>query len=295
MKSIIESKKILICLPNEINLDTYVSAYTICAGLKGDLGKEVDIASPMEISSKFLEVLPMENTKQLTKLPPRKFVIEFKNQKSKVKTIQWNQEGEKLNFFVTMEKGNLNTQEFESSIAGSNYDLIILIGVDNISQLAHIYTENKEIFTESQLVSIGGKLALENVNIAMQVDDKLISISEDTFGFIQKMNLKLEKNKANALLAGLFATTNNFKKNIIDAQTYSIASELIKAGATNEAAQSIVDRTSKSNNQTPTSETIPNFQNTQDRPLIQNPNNQIAQQTSANPNLVQTTNEPRNQ
>lgn len=251
MKYIQDSKKILVCVPANLTADSYISAHIVASSLKKELNKEVEIASMNQIPQNFLSALPIQDIKLLNKLPPRKFVIELKNQKSKVKSIQWDQSEDKLNFFVTMENGNLNTEDFSAKLSGANYETIILVGVNNISELGEIYSESKEVFAAANILSIGGKVAIEGKQVDLQIDEKNTSVCEDTFLFMQRMGNKIDNQAASNLLCGIFELTDNFKKNIANPQTFIIAADLMKLGATNEEAQKLLQKFSNDLAQNP--------------------------------------------
>jgi|GEM_PF-3013502 len=243
MKPLQESKKILVCISNQPKLDSHIALYLIVTGLSREMNKDVQIGSVNKIPQKYMQALPIDNTKIINKLPPKKFVLEFKNQKDKVKNIQWNQEGDSVNFYISMDKGKFDGSTFNLRTMGSDYETIILIGVSNVSELGSIYNENKDVFKEANIITVGGKPAIEGSTVTPEIDEKHSSVAEDTYIFMQKYGLKIDANAASMLLAGIFDSTKNFKKNIIDPKTYITCAELIRRGGSNEQAQALIVRT----------------------------------------------------
>lgn len=243
MKSLNDSKKVLVVAPAKMDLDQYIALHSIATGLKTDLNKEVHIGVQNKVNQNFLTALPLEGINVLNVLPPKKFLIEFPGQKNKVKTLQWNQENDKVNFFVSMEKGDFAGGMPNIKVTGSDYETIVMVGVNTLADMGTIYQNSKEVFEGVNIVSVGGKAQGEGLKIETVVDDKNSCVSEDAYNFINKYGMKISDRKATALLAGIFKATNNFKKNLIDAKTFITAADLMKKGATNEASQRIIDQT----------------------------------------------------
>jgi nanoRNase/pAp phosphatase (c-di-AMP/oligoRNAs hydrolase) len=251
MQSIKESKKILVTTPSRPNIDNYVSVYSIVTKLKKDLNKEVDIGIDGRFPTNFLSRLNLSNIKIINKLPPRKFIIELPKQQEKVENIQWSQEDDKLNLFVSMTKGNLNAENMRAKVVGSDYGAIIVVGANSIEELGELYNSGKDTFNEANVVSIGGRIKKEGIKVDLEVDEKHSSVSEDTYNFLKKIGPNFDTDVASALLAGIFFSTNNFKKDIKDPKTYITASELVKAGGQNTMAQDILEKTRPYTNEQP--------------------------------------------
>lgn len=249
MKSLSDSKKLLIVSAATPTFEQYSALYALTTSLKEFSAKEVHIGVSNQISPKFKEALNLGNVKELTKLPPRKYLIEFPSQGDKVKGIQWNQEDDKLKFYVRMERGKFNSGNPKIETVGSDYETIIFVGVNNVSELGNIYSESKDVFKEANVISIGGKVEGEGFNVKQEFDNKSLTVAEDMYQFLIKNNMRVDGKIANALLAGIFFASNGMREDVNDAQTYMLMAELIKKGAKNSEANKIVDQIKSNSSQ----------------------------------------------
>ena len=247
MTSLQNSKKILVTTSPDLTIDKYIAIHTIATSLKSDLNKEVHIGISKNPSDKFTNILPMKGIKIINKLSPKKYLLEFRGQKNKVKNIQWNQENDKLNFYLTMGQGEFNSSDHSIKITGSDYQMVIMVGVNNLSELGAIFQEGKEVMKSAEIISVGGKIKDEPLKIGEEIDEKHSSISEDTYFFMQKFNLKINANRATNLLAGIFSATDNFNKNLRDPKTFITCAELIRKGGSNEIASKLFDNNQNQN------------------------------------------------
>lgn len=243
MKTLQESKKVLICTTDKPKLDHFAAMQVIATALRDDAKKEVSIGMAGKFSEKMLSALPLRDIKILNKLPPKKFVLEFKNQKNKVKTIQWNQEAETVNFYVSMENGDFANATPTFKTMGADFESVIFVGVNSVAELGTLYTENKEAFQNVNIISVGGKIQGDGMKISTEADEKSSSVSEDAYNFMQKNGLKQDKPRASALIAGIFQSTDNFKKNLKDPKTLIVCADLLKSGGSNEEAQRLIETT----------------------------------------------------
>lgn len=240
MKSLQDSKKVLVVTGGKPSLDKYLSTALIAKSLKSDKSKNVHIATPTKIASTYTNIMSVDDIKVLNSLPPKKFVLDFKEQKGKVKNIQWNQEADNVSFFISMEEGEFNSKNMNFRTTGSDYETIILVGIKSLDELGGIYSNSKEVFKNVNIISVGGKPQSQELKINSEIDEKHSSVSEDTYTFLQKNSISMNPTRANALLAGIFSATGNFKKNISDPRTFMVCADLMKSGATNEVASKMV-------------------------------------------------------
>ncbi|MFQ5493507.1 MAG: hypothetical protein ACE5DX_05105 [Candidatus Dojkabacteria bacterium] len=230
------AKKILLVTKKSPNFDTYISLQLLAEVIKQDLGKTVEIACESGLPKAFLSQFPLPDVKKMTSLPPKSFVLEFKNQKNKVKNIQWNQSEEKLSLYLTMQGGNLNSQNLDIRVTGADHDLIVLVGVNTIAELGNLYTTSKSLFEETDIYAIGLQPQIKLPKVKVSDYQRSTTVSEQTFEYLQTNGVKVNESRASRLLAGIFSATRNFKVNVKDAKTYEVAAKLTKSGAKNETA-----------------------------------------------------------
>lgn len=233
------AKKILLITKKNPDFDTYISLQVLAEVIKLDLNKPVELASEAELPKTFQEAVPMPEIKKMTSLPPKSFILEFKNQDNKVKNIQWNQSADKISLYVTMQQGNLKHENMNVQVTGADHDLIIIVGVNTLEELGALYANSKNIFDEARVQLFSLKPGFKLPQLKTAEADKVSSISEQVFAYLDANGVKLTNVRASRLLSGLFSATDNFKKNVRDARTYEVAARLTRLGATNEAGSNI--------------------------------------------------------
>ncbi|KXK26962.1 MAG: hypothetical protein TR69_WS6001000986 [candidate division WS6 bacterium OLB20] len=237
------AKKILLVTRKNPDFDAYISLQLLAEVIKQDLNKPVELACEAELPKQYEAVFPMPEIKRMKELPPKSFVLEFKNQENKVQNIQWNQAEDKLTLFLTMQQGDLNASNLNVQIAGTNHDLIMLIGVNSFDELGELYSKSRSIFDEARVVAFGTNPQIRQQNVKVVQGDKATSLSEQVFAYLESNGIKISEDRANRVLTGIFHATKNFKQNVTSAQTYETAARLTKIGATNETASTALART----------------------------------------------------
>jgi hypothetical protein len=237
-----EAKKILLVTRKNPDFDTYLSLQLLAEVIKQDLQKKVEFASESELPKNFQEAVPFPDIKKMTTLPPKSFILEFKNQDNKVRNIQWNQNQDKISLYVTMEQGNLNPQNLDVQITGADYDLIILVGVNSLEELGNLYLGSKLLFEETRMTVLSRKAVIKLPQAKVTDGSRVASISELIFNYLEGNGVKLSPERATRILAGIFSATENFRKNLIDARTYESAAKLTRLGATNDTASALSGR-----------------------------------------------------
>ncbi len=234
-----DAKKILLVTRKNPDFDTYLSLTLLAEVIKQDLGKKVELACESELPKNFQEAAPMPDIKKMTQLPPKSFILEFKNQENKVRNIQWNQNQDKISLYITMDQGNLKPENLDVNISGSDHDLIMLVGVNSLEELGALYQAGKNIFEESKLVVFGRRSVIKLPQAKNIESDKTSSISEQVLNYLEVNGIKLNPQRAAKVLAAIFSVTDGFKKNLADARTYENCAKLTRMGATNDAASTL--------------------------------------------------------
>jgi hypothetical protein len=178
-------------------------------------------------------------------MPPKKYKLSLENN-SPVSNVQWKQESDKLDLFVTIENGSLKQQDLKTEYAGKRYKKIFIINQDEKSNFEQeIYQNNSDLFNFGEIISIKSTTS-ENVKNTTQINDEtLTSISENMFKYIGEDNLNSKQ--STYLLAGIFEATKQFTTKIKSEECLLISAKLIQKGADNQQAASLLNK--KNDNQ----------------------------------------------
>lgn len=234
-----DSKEKILIIPNPtLKPDVFISLQTLATAYQ-EKGDTVEIALTKQVPAGYTSVMPLENTKVIDKLPPQKFLLEFPNQESKIDGMQWNQNQDTVNFYISMQNGRFSADDMNFKALGAEYATIIILGTNSLTELGNLYApETQYVFESSKVVSIGGELKDDLPNLKNEVDNKNSSLAEDTYAYMKNSGLNIDSIRAQNIFAGILLTTNNFQMDVTDAKTFITCAELMKAGAkTSEASR----------------------------------------------------------
>lgn len=234
-KQITKANNILLSFPVEWDGDAVSAAASFFVYLK-KIGKNVDLAAAK----------PNREIKQLSFLPGfseiknsldhlRRFIVSLDISKTKVSQIKYIVENNQLNFIVSPENGWFEAKDVSTKAGEFKYDLIIVIGANDLESLGSIYDQNVEFFYKTPIINISHQAANEEFGQINLIDLNCVANSELVFNLIQgEAESLINEDIATGLLAGIIIKTRNFKTGNLTPQTLMTTSELISAGARRE-------------------------------------------------------------
>ncbi|MBW7953322.1 hypothetical protein H3C67_00895 [Candidatus Dojkabacteria bacterium] len=244
------AKKILILIGNQINPDIYLSLHLLADAGKSIFGKDIEYAGARNVSETYKEVLPMPEINYLSSIPPKSFVLEFKNQKNKVENVQWSQEEDKLTLFLTMQAGDMNPANFNLKIHGANHDLVLVVGASRPEELGEFYAQAEQLFSEAEIVVFSTNPDCKFSRAKTYQPGSTSSVSEQVLIYLENQGVRINEVRATRLLSGIFSATGRFKHNLSSALTYELAARLTKYGAKNDLATKLMEQLEGANSAT---------------------------------------------
>jgi nanoRNase/pAp phosphatase (c-di-AMP/oligoRNAs hydrolase) len=234
-KQIEKANNILLSFPAEWDGDAVAAASSFFVYLK-KIGKNVDLAGAKS----------MREVKQLSFLPGfsdiknsldhlRRFIVSLDISKTKVSQIKYLVENNQLNFIVSPENGWFEASDVSTKAGEFKYDLIFVIGANDLESLGNLYDQNVEFFYKTPIINISQQAANEEFGQINLINLNCVAVSELVFNLIQAESASLiDEDIATGLLAGIIMKTRNFKTGNLTPQTLMVTSELISAGARRE-------------------------------------------------------------
>lgn len=239
-KQIAKANNILLAFSVEWDGDAVAAATSFFVYLK-KIGKNVDLAGAKpEREIKQLSFLPgfSEIKNSLDHL--RRFIVSLDISKTKVSQIKYIVENNQLNFIVSPENGWFEAKDVSTKAGEFKYDLILVIGANDLESLGSIYDQNVEFFYKTPIINISQQAASEEFGQINLIDLNCVATSELIFNLIRgEAESLIDEDIATGLLAGIIIKTRNFKTGNLTPQTLMTTSELISAGARREE---IIDR-----------------------------------------------------
>jgi len=226
-KLIEKAKKIILFVPEENHPDHIACAFALYHLLK-KMGKSPAFFQNHPLSEKlsFLEK-PEKIISDLS--GSRDFVIIFNTEKNKIIDTKTEQEENQYKIIITPEKGSIHPKDFSFIPANFKYDLIITIGAESLEKLGKIYYENTDLFFEVPKINIDNHNSNDNYGQVNLVD----SIASSPAEIIAKIALEnyenlLDKDIAQALLAGIVSATESFQQPTTTPIAMIISARLMK-------------------------------------------------------------------
>ena len=229
-----KSDSILVCLPKNPDGDAIASSLGVFLILE-KLGKKATLVCPTAIPENFLFLPASQNI--IHKLEGiKEYMISLGVERKNLEQLRYEVNDHNLNIFITAKDGDLEKRLENENIklepAKFKYDLIIILGVQDIESLGSVYDENSELFFETPIINIDHHPSNEYFGKVNLVEITASSTAEIITAIypLLKEDL-LDKKIATLLLAGIIFSTESFQNKNTTPNSLTAAASLIAAGA----------------------------------------------------------------
>lgn len=225
-----KSKKTLI-IANDNRPGDAVGAALALAGFLTALGRDTEIVCPDFHPQANLKFLPQQQLK--SKLASGgQFVISVDLTASGLKKFHYEQQAGRLDFYLTPEAAHFDERAVACYAAPFAYDLIIIIGASDLSELKGLYFDQADFFHATPKINIDFSPANEHFGDINLVNVTACSCAEIVYNLIRQINTGIiSAELATYLLYGVIAATKNFKTGNVSPKTLNLAADLIGYGA----------------------------------------------------------------
>ncbi|HDQ22442.1 MAG TPA: hypothetical protein ENN28_00530 [Candidatus Uhrbacteria bacterium] len=225
------SQKILIVFKKNFTGDALASSLAIFLLLK-KLNKQADIVCHNFIIPQNYAFLPEIDKIKSEIKGLKRFIISLEIKDNKIKDFSYDIKNEKLNIYLTPEKGTLDEEKINFKAGDYKYDLIITIDTDDLESLGEIHEQNTDFFYNTPIINIDHNPENEQYGQINLVELTKTSIAEMLFDLIENYDLKLiDSEIATCLLAGMISKTKSFRSSNVTPRVLNVASQLILNGA----------------------------------------------------------------
>ncbi|MFA6307258.1 MAG: hypothetical protein WCS88_01285 [Patescibacteria group bacterium] len=160
-----------------------------------------------------------------------KFKIILDTSKTKVKQLSYDMEDSELIIDIVPDNGIFSSQDVKTDRGEYKYDLIIVLGANDLESLGNIFSENRHFFHNRAIVNIDTSVLNENYGQVNIVEANITSIAEVSY---QVLRQDIDREIATCLLAGMIMATSSFQSPKVTPDTLDLASQLIIKGANRE-------------------------------------------------------------
>mgnify|MGYP006281363085 CR=1 FL=1 len=227
-KLIDQANSILVILDSEAEFDHKVSAASLFLSLK-EKGKKVEFLSPKALTNH--TIIGFNQLK--TDIGNRSLLISFDYDEQAVAKVSYHIDEQDQKFFlnITPKEGHepLDQETVVFEKAGSDADLIFLIGVESLEELEQLYYGYEELYQQATTVVLnesGSRYGGINLN-----SQDYSCVSEAVVSLIEGAGIGISSSAATNLFAGLNYSTDSFSDPDTTAYTFEAAAKLLRAGA----------------------------------------------------------------
>lgn len=234
-----ESKTIAVVLPDAPTIDIIGSAGALAQGLKR-LGKIVSVfraALPTPPGLTQWSGLGAESDAL------REFIISFDLTRSPVRELKYERDANRLNIVLSPTGSRIKREDVEFRYGGLSYDLAITVGVPAIEAANMSIAPVPELLHEKPILNIDaspanrgyGEINLLAENLGDPARPMIPQLLWHLLGALDARPNTPED--ATQFLSALSASTKNFHPSRATAETFFMASELLKSGANSALAR----------------------------------------------------------
>lgn len=224
---------ILIVLPDNPSVDAVASGLALSLALEKK-GFSTTVSAPSPMTVEFNRLVGVDKIRN--DLGDKNLILSFANyQADKIEKVSYNIENGLFSLTVVPKPGNLapGKENIQLNYAGMGGDLVIVVDAAYPEGLG-AFAQNKE-FVENipslNLTLLGNTPVSGWPKSIELIDASGVSISETVFQIIEALGVLVDEDLATNLFIGLEAGSNNFSASWIKPETFTLAADLIRAGA----------------------------------------------------------------
>ncbi len=222
------AKSILILLPENPDFDAVASATSLFLSLSQETGKEINVYCPSPMIVEFNRLIAVNKIKN--EIGNKNLSLTFENYNPQgIEKVSWDIDDGKFKLTV-VPKPNVappNQDQVIVTYVGVAADLVILVGGASENNFQVIKSEDLK---DVKLVHIGiNELSIPGRNVS-SLATPFSTISEVTANLIKNSGYKIEADTATNLLIGIEEGSHSFTVNNVNADTFSLVAELMRAG-----------------------------------------------------------------
>lgn len=238
------SERPLLVVPNASDLDVLAAAIAMGRVLK-TWGKQVEILIPGGKLPEALAFLPTTDLLFRADMPNlRTLGITLPVEHTKVEELTYAVENGELKINIIPKHGFWSPEQVRVSVSGYRFDLAVVIGAQNLSDLGGMANQFADFFFSTPLVSIDNQPSHSGFAAYNVVDVGAISNTEVVYNFLRTTAPDLlTKELATVLLTGMVAATRGFRSGNVTPRTLQASSELVAKGAERDVIMDKLFRT----------------------------------------------------
>lgn len=237
-KLIAAANQIAVILPEQPTVDATAAAMAIHKKLT-DSGKPAKVFSSSQNIPK-LEFIPNHPQIFSSLGASHELTIRVSGQSVLPKQLRYEKQQNDLLIYITPEaaasgqdKNQFTVADVEVIPAADAFDLLIIVGADNLESIGKLYESNTELFFHTPKVAISNKIDQEYFATLTWVESDAPSLSQQVAQWfaVEASHALKDDFIATALLAGIISATQSFSDPRTTPDTLAMAAKLVSNGA----------------------------------------------------------------
>jgi len=222
---------LVLCRPNPSH-DEITASLALAAHIK-TIGKEAFVVSENYTQPSALKFLPTTSDIKPRVGQLQDFVISIQLPGG-LENIRHELVDGKAVINVTPSSGIISPNDISMCSSQFRFDLIIVVGAQDVASLSSSYSENTALFNAVPVITIDNSAANEHFGHINIIDITVTSVCEVVYSLLVDCKSEILNSTANLLLTGMIAATQSFKTRNVNARTLQTASAFISLGADRE-------------------------------------------------------------
>jgi len=159
--------------------------------------------------------------------------VSFPYRDGNIDKVTYNITDDRFNLLIEPRSGAqpLTNNDVQFGYTGGQTDLIITVDAPTLESLGDAYLENPDLFIREKIINIDRRFDNQQFGGENLVEKQFSSTSEIVVKILEELHWELNPDIATNLYTGLVAATNNFTSFSTNAQSFEVASALLKSGA----------------------------------------------------------------
>lgn len=227
---LLQSKNILIALPQNPNIDQAAAALCLFLSLK-KVGKSVQVVCSDFPTVELSEVIGVDLISD--QVSGGNMIISIDYVDGSIEKVSYSVEGDKFNLVIHTPPGAspVTTDKIRFLSSGMVADCVVCIGALSLDDLGKIAKDNQESFSQAAIVNIDRQAANTRYGAINLVDRAASSISEMIFLILRSLSQEPDLDIVKNVFAGVLSATDNFQNDHVSPEAFEAAAWCLRHGA----------------------------------------------------------------
>ncbi len=229
LNAINKAKNILIALPEDLTVDLTASALSLAAFLRG-FEKTPYIATSGKLP-KIAGFLPRIEDIKNSVFTGKSGALVINTKNNKLKELSYDIFENQVKIYLKSEPGVFAQEDVSFEIQNDFYDLIIILGCENLSVLGKLFEDAGDLFFQTPKVNLDFNAGNEYFAAVNIVDINATSVAEILTELFEATRKELvTEDIATCLLCGIISQTNSFQRPQTTPKVFLQAARLMDLG-----------------------------------------------------------------